>query len=181
MVPRVKLRSLARSTLKRQSSAAPKMRMIDPTQGGRGTRKKWGSFSTATSICSVPHTLDTYRFILYADLPAFQPFARQRWRARRRLWNFADRTHDALGRPTVLFILISNDTFSVLSFHIVGHPSRFFRFFFFFFYFLSFPAARYTSSNVRCQLNTRRVGLMPFLRNVSDANFDRTDNESVQW
>lgn len=81
-------------------------------------------------------------------------------RARRRLWNFADRTHDALGRPIVLFMLISSDTFSVLASTslviLLVFPIFLLFFSLLFFCFLSFPAARYTSSNVRCQLNTRR-------------------------
>lgn len=167
----------ARSALKRGSSTAPKMRMIDSAAGRRQTRKE-GSFPRRSTTSIYP-VLNTYRIVVGIDRLAFQPllvprhspmldrddtrvseimkFRRCRSNARRRSGDLSSSPH------------LQRHVFRPFLPH-RRPPFSFFRSFSLF-CFLSFLAARYTCrppSNVRRQLNIRR----------SDVIFERYRRES---
>lgn len=155
-----------------KSSTIPKMRMIDfrgREYEGRRERKGLSARCT-TSIYPVPYVLNTYWVVLRFSIPC----STETTRACRRLWNFAaaDRTHDdrTIYRP----LLISSDTFSVLSFHIVDRASRFSHFLFFAFFHFSLQDIRLVCRQMY-GVSWIHIALISFLKNVSDTNFDQIE------
>lgn len=148
------------------------MRMIDSAAGRRQMRK--GRVFSARCTTSIYPVLNTYGIVADIDRLAFQSprspsCLTETTRACRRLWNFAaaDRTHDddrTIYRP----LLISGDTFSVLSFRIAIRPSRFSDFSSFSL-FASFHFSLQGTRVVRRQMygvSWIYAGLMSFLRDI---------------
>ena len=163
----MKLRSLARSLDFKALKFSRAENEDDRSRGGAGGGKNGGrnkglfprdSRRHRSTLSRTPWT--RYRFVLSRIVPSFNPSPDRDDARVSKIMKFR-RSNARRSRATYrpLYAHLQRHVFRPC-FHIVGHPSRFSDFSSFFsllfFCFLSFPAARYTSSNVRCQLNTRR-------------------------